>query len=113
VLAYSTIFSRVIKHNFYNAFYIVNEVNYFIKWLGLLFLNLKLFLNIFFKSYYFKFKNNIYILKALEYFIKNLKAPKNVKFIYFWETMNYRDESFLRYKSVIHWFGQVYNLLTY
>jgi hypothetical protein len=113
IFAYSTIFSRVVKYNFYNIYYIINEINFFIRWLGFLFLNLKSFLYFLLKNYYFKFTNNLPLIKTLEYCIKNLKSSKNTKFIYFWETMSIKDESFLRYKSVLHWFGQVYNLLTY
>ena len=128
IFAYSTIFSRVLKYNFFNIFFIKNEFFLFLKWLGLIFVNTKDFFlnilknssnkNILFLSSFFKnsgFSNFFYenILKIKLFFYNFFRFKDSGKFIYFWESMSYKDESFLRYKSILHWFVQLYKLLTY
>lgn len=128
IFAYSTIFSRVVKYNFFNVFYIKNEFFCFFRWLGFIFLNLKdyilfflinllnnnlLFLSKFFENF---FLSNIFFEKVILiklYIYNNLKFKDSGKFIYFWESMSFKDESFLKYKSILHWFTQLYKLLTY
>lgn len=128
IFAYSTIFSRVLKYNFFNVFYIKNEFFSFLKWLGLIFINVKDFIlyfikniinkNILYLSKFFRntflsnlFFENIILFKL--YLYNFFKFKDSGKFIYFWESMSYKDDSFLRYKSVFHWFTQLYKLLTY
>jgi hypothetical protein len=113
VLAYSTIFSRAVKYNFFNVYYIWNEFNFFIKWVGLLIVNLKDYINFFLIIFYKKIIKNTFFANLLSFFIKSLRTPQNTKFIYFWETMGHKDESFLKYKTIIHWFNQFYKLMTY
>ena len=128
IFAYSTIFSRVLKYNFFNIFSLKNEFFLFIKWLGCILINMInyilfffkniinnniLFLSNFFKNFWLSntFYENLIFVKL--YIYNLLKFKDSGKFIYFWESMSYKDESFLRYKSVLHWFTQLYKLLTY
>jgi hypothetical protein len=128
IFAYSTIFSRVLKYNFFNIFYLKNEFFCFLKWLGFIFLNIKHFIscvlknfintNILYLSNFFgnTFLSNLFynnLINVKLFFFKKFKFKDSDKFIYFWESMPYKDESFLRYKSVMHWFTQLYKLLTY
>lgn len=128
IFAYSTIFSRVLKYNFFNIFFLKNEFFYFLKWLGFIILNIKDCIVYFLKNfvninilYLSKFFENTFIsdfiyknLINIKIFIfKKFKFKGSDKFIYFWESMPYKDESFLRYKSIIHWFTQLYKLLTF
>lgn len=128
IFAYSTIFSRVLKYNFFNIFFLKNEFFSFLKWLGFIFINIKDYILFFLKrmisnnillvSNFFKntwlndfFYSYIFFNKL--YIYNFFKLENSGKFIYFWESMPYKDESFLRYKSILHWFTQVYKLLTY
>lgn len=128
IFAYSTIFSRVLKYNFFNIFYLKNEFFCFLKWLGFIFLNIKYYvlsilknfinINVLYLSNFFEntflsnfFYNNLINIKI--FLFKKFKFKDSDKFIYFWESMSYKDESFLRYKSIMHWFTQLYKLLTY
>lgn len=128
IFAYSMIFSRVLKYNFFNIFFIKNEFFSFLRWLGLIFVNIKDFIlnffknisnkNILFLSNFFEnsWLNNFYyenILKIKLYFYGFFRFENSGKFIYFWESMSFKDESFLRYKTILHWFTQLYKLLTY
>jgi hypothetical protein len=128
IFAYSTIFSRVVKYNFFNIFFLKNEFFMFLRWLGFLFLNIKFvfsnlltqdiknnflfILNVFGKNI---INSNIFnsLIQFKLFFYNLLKFKNSGKFIYFWESMSYRDESFLKYKSIMHWFTQLYKLLTY
>lgn len=128
ILAYSSIFSRIVKYNFFNIFYVKNEFLMFFKWFGLILINFRnLLINLL--NYYIQKNyilihllpnNNLFLNKISLYlidstlFLKNLLVFKNYgKFVYFWENLNQKDESFLRYKSVLHWFNQFYKLMTY
>jgi len=128
IFAYSTIFSRVLKYNFFNFFYLKNEFFFFLKWLGFIFLNIKDYILYFFKKaiinnilFLLDFFGNVWlsdffyknILKNKLYIYNFFKFKDSGKFIYFWESMSYKDESFLKYRSIIHWFVQLYKLLTY
>jgi hypothetical protein len=125
ILFYSTIFSRVIKYNFYNVFYIYNEFYSLIIWYGYIFKSLIngfiVFLNSYIKldnknylffnflkntSFFYSFK--LYLYRFYFKFLKNMEIKK---FTFFWEGMKEKDESFLRYKTLIHWFKQAYKVL--
>jgi hypothetical protein len=127
ILAYSTIFSRIIKYKFYNIYYLINEFVNLIKWLGYLVVNVKaLIFNIFnklllkfnimnylvtYKNYKFNFIFNLFELYFIRFFTKWLESTDAVKFVFFWEGMKEKDNSFLRYKTIIHWFKQFYKML--
>jgi len=128
ILAYSSIFSRVLKYNFFNIFYVKNEFFMFLKWFGLILLNVRILLmnllNFFIKKNYilnfFTTNNNTILSNVITHlndvflFLRNLLIFKNYgKFVYFWESLNQKDESLFRWKSVIHWFTQFYKLMTY
>jgi hypothetical protein len=57
--------------------------------------------------------NFFYSLKLYFYnfYFKFLKSMEIKKFTFFWEGMKEKDESFLRYKTIIHWFKQAYKVL--
>lgn len=127
ILMYSTIFSRVAKYNFFNVFYVKNEFIAFFNWFGLILLNIRnlitSILGSFIKNTYifnFYFSNNFllnYINTNMLHFLTNLRNlfifKDSGKFVYFWESMIEKDESFLRHKSIVHWFTQLYKLLTF
>jgi hypothetical protein len=127
IFAYSTIFSRVVKYNFFNIFYLKSEFFNFLKWMGLILTNFRLLFISFFNevinnTFLFNnvIKNNFLVnflysnLLDLIVFLRNIFVIKGFgKFIYFWETFNKKDESFLKYKSILHWFTQLYKLLTF
>ena len=128
IFMYSTIFSRVLKYNFFNIFYVRDEMLNFLKWVGFLVLNIKYYIvsflgNLATNNYLLSlpfiksslFINYLYdVFLAIILYIRELFIFKNSgKFIYFWESMSHKDESFLRYKTIIHWFTQLYKLLTY
>lgn len=48
IFAYSTIFSRVLKYNFFNIFSLKNEFFLFLNWLGFIFINIKNYILFFF-----------------------------------------------------------------
>lgn len=125
VLFYSTIFSRVLKYNFYNIFFLVSEFKNLILWYGYIFKNIinsfiiiiNKFLLLDNTNFYFNnfsdFLNFFNTLKLYFYkfYFKILKNMEVKKFTFFWEGMKEKDESFLRYKTVIHWFKQAYKVL--
>lgn len=113
ILFYSTIFSRVIKYNFYNVYKIYLEFYNFIKWLGFVFNSLKLDLYYFFNFFKNSFFKNIYFIKLLRNFIKLYKVDNKNKFIYFWESLIHEDTSLFKYKTVLNWFKQLYKSITY
>jgi hypothetical protein len=124
-LFYSTIFSKVVKYNFYNIFFLYNEFNYLIIWYGYIFKSLfngfTILINNFIKldnkkNYFYNFLKNSSVFYSLKLYLYNFyfKFLKNMeikKFTFFWEGMKERDESFLRYKTILHWFKQAYKVL--
>ena len=127
ILAYSTIFSRAFKYNFHNVYYLYNEFVQLIYWLGFIVLELKIqfeFIinNILFKlniiNYLTNYKNykfDIFLNKPLFYllkfFIKWIDNRNSNKFVFFWEGMKEKDSSIFRYKTILHWFKQLYRMI--
>lgn len=128
ILAYSTIFSRIVKYNFYNAFYLYKEFIKIQRWYGYIIKNIIFYLETMFIkylkdvnviNYIAKFKNDnfsiyfdnyyLYISKMFFYW---MKKKKNIKLTYLWQGMKLKDTSFLRYKTVIHWVKEIYRLFT-
>lgn len=126
ILAYSTIFSRIVKYNFFNLYYLYKEFINLQKWYGHIFLNIIALIEDAFRNYIntinvinyiAKYKNNkyslffdnyyYYIIKAYSYWIKN---KGNADLAYMWQGMKEKDTSFLRYKTVIHWFKEFYRI---
>ncbi len=127
VLAYSTIFSRISKYNFFNLNYVIKEFHNLIKWYGILFYSLftyienilyKIFLDMNLYNYIAKYKNdnfsifyNNYYYYFIKFFKKIINKRKRMKIVYFWQGMKERDNSFLRYKTVLHWIKEIYRLI--
>lgn len=128
ILAYSTIFSRIAKYNFFNPYYVYKEFLSLQVWYGYIFkvwmYNFEnyikkhfIFVNLF--TYMSKYKNNKfnYILENYYYytakiFIYWLKKKENMRIVYLWQGMKEIDTSFLRYKTVIHWIKEIYRMFT-
>lgn len=126
-IAYSTIFSRIVKYNFFNFNHLIKEFNNLIRWYGSLFVNLvnfteisilKYFLDINLFNYIAKYKNdglsffyNNYYYYFVKFFKNSIKKRKRIKIIYMWQGMKEKDTSFLRYKTVIHWVKELYRLI--
>lgn len=127
LLAYSTIFSRAFKYNFHNIYYLYDEFVQLIYWVGFIVLELKLqftnyFSNLLFKlnlinylSSYKNYKFDIILNKPLFYFVKFftkwIENRNSTNFVFFWEGMKEKDSSLFRYKTIIHWFRQLYRMI--
>jgi hypothetical protein len=70
--------------------------------LGLLLLNIKNYLNFYLILKSRKLNKNHFFTKVLNFLLKKNKAARSDKFIYFWESLGYKDESLLKHKSIIH-----------
>jgi len=128
VLAYSTIFSRIVKYNFFNPYYVYAEFLNLQRWYGYLlkismynFDNYmkKHFIVVNLHNYIYKYQNNkLAILFNKYYFYSSklffywLKKKENMKIVYLWQGMKEIDKSFLRYKTVIHWFKEIIRMFT-
>jgi hypothetical protein len=127
ILVYSTIFSRALKYNFHNIYYLFNEFLNFMYWLGYIFLDLVLMLENFFykvvlttniknylvnyKNYKFHFFLNNFVFHFVKFLLKWSENKNSVNFSFFWEGMKEKDSSFFKYKTIIHWFKQFYRML--
>lgn len=128
ILAYSTIFSRIVKYNFYNPFYVYKEFLALQRWYGYIFkVSLynfenymkKHFLIINIYNYIYKYQNsklsiifNKYYYYTTKLFFYWLKKKENMKIVYLWQGMKEIDKSFLRYKTVLHWIKEIYRMFT-
>lgn len=126
-LAYSTIFSRIAKYNFYNINYLYKEFNNLIKWYGHIFNNMILlaessliryFKNINLFNYIVKYKDtkfNFLYDNFFYYFVKFFKKlmdkRKRMKIVFLWQGMKEKDTSLFRYKTIIHWIKELYRLI--
>lgn len=127
ILCYSTIFSRIAKYNFYNIIYVYREFLNLLNWYGFLIYNINDYLNNFFKNYFInanifnyflKYKNNnvdfiysnyyYYLIKIINKFFKK---KEKIKMIYIWKGMKEKDNSILKYKTIIHWIKEFYRLI--
>lgn len=128
ILAYSTIFSRIVKYNFFNPYYVYKEFNALQRWYGyifrvwlhnfelffrkhFIFINIINFLEIY-KNPKFLFIFDNYYYYIAKVFIYWIKKKENMKIIYMWQGMKEIDTSFLRYKTVIHWIKEIYRMFT-
>jgi len=124
ILIFSTIFSRVLKYKFYNLYFLFNEFFKLFNWFILIFQNLlKNFKNFLIKL---KFYNNLNLLifnnfnylfyifyKYLNNFIYIFNKKKDYGYVFIWKNYTSDDKSFLKYKSVLNWFIQLYKVLLY
>jgi len=124
IIIFSTIFSRILKYKFYNVYYLYNEFYQLFIWLGFFFknfvINFKIFLNSSFSSNNYNliiFSESNFIVynfyKIKSYFLKHLNKKKDYGYVYIWKNYSSLDKSFLKYKSVLNWFTQLYKVLVY
>lgn len=113
IFFYSTIFSRAIKYNFHNIYKIYLEFYNFINWLGFIIISFKKSLLDYLRWNKKYFINNIILIKNVNKLINFYKINNKNKFIYFWESSVHEDTSFLKYKTILNWFKQLYRSLTY
>jgi len=129
VLAFSFIFSRVCQNRLYNVNTLFNEFIQFWQWFCILFDNIYTWL---YKTYLVVVWNYIYtvystllftkvlpfiytgsIYKLLLFFSEETRKIKSTRFVFYWEYFVGEDKSFLKLKSKIHWFKQVWKMLTH
>ena len=128
ILMVSMIISKVIKYHFYSLKKILIEFFLLFKWFGLIYfefllffknflykyfytLNVYNYINSFFSSNFFIsfifFKNNVYSFKLIKYIVNIFKKWDLWIFKFLWQGMREKDTSFLRYKTIIHFFKQL------
>lgn len=131
ILAYSTIFSRIVKYNFFNYFYLKREFYQLFGWYGYIFVEIRTLILSFFKKYLInlvffnritkKLKYNFgiknYILSPFYKFIikkyfKILEKLRRNKIKFLWRNMNEIDTSWFRYKTIIHCIKELFRALT-
>ena len=124
LIAFSTLFSRIVKYKFYNIFFLYKEFNFLLIWFGVLINNFILNFTNFLYNLQIKNVNNIIIFNSLGNFIQNIfifnlnffkffNQKKDYGFVYIWQNYGKIDKSFLKYKSLLNWFKQLYKVLTY
>lgn len=128
ILAYSTIFSRIVKYNFLSVFYIYREFLSLQRWYGyiiknslhsfesymkkhFLIVNIYNYLHLYTKSK-LSFVMTQYYYYSSKIFYYWLKKKENMKLVYLWQGMKEIDKSFLRYKTVLHWIKELYRMFT-
>lgn len=124
LLIFSTIFSRVLKYKFYNLYILLNEFIKLSVWFNLIFKNLLTNLNLILIK--FKLINNLNLIifnnfnyifyifyKFLNKIIINFSKKKDYGYVFIWRNYTSEDKSFLKYKSILNWFTQLYKVLVY
>jgi hypothetical protein len=127
-LAFSFIFARVCQSRLYNFNVLIGEFIQFWQWFCILFNNiyswmyrnyLSLFLNYIHTIYSTLLFTKVlpilytsYIYKFLLFFSEETRKVKSSRFVFYWEYFVGEDKSFLKIKSKIHWFKQVWKMLT-
>jgi hypothetical protein len=128
LLAFSFIFSRVCQSRFYNPTILLTEFQLFLNWVFVLFQNCysalyNLYLN-FFDKYLRHLYFNIVLLqyvpmlystsvyKAFLFFSESTRKQKSSRFVFYWQYFVGEDKSFLKIKTKIHWFKQLWKMLT-
>jgi len=103
-------------------FFLVTEFKNLIFWYGYIFKNFINVIIFYFNKFLISDNINFYLynysdllntikLYFYKFYFKILKNMEVKKFTFFWEGMKEKDESFLRYKTLIHWFKQAYKVL--
>ena len=125
IIFFSSIFSRVLKYKFYNLYFLYKEFYDLFIWFSFIFNNLKTnflkifeFFNIiliFNLLIFFSSLNNFfyYFYKYFLYFLKSLQKKRDYGYVFIWKNYNLNDKSFLKYKSLLNWFNQLYKVLIY
>lgn len=122
-LLYSFIFSKVLKYNLINIFTFFKEFYLLFQWYGYILYNVLTWLKkitlkklnnlnkiLFVKNYiYFDtkiFVDNNFVIRLIKFYNKiDLLCFKIL-----WTSLKEKDESFLRYKTIIHFFKQLINI---
>lgn len=126
ILFYSTIFSKVVKYNFYNIFYLKDEFINFFKWAGIFLKNIKRFLieliyfytknnyrlKFFDKNFFYKYVFNKFYSK-ISWFQKYFLIKNYNTYYYIVKDLEDEDESFMKYKTILHWFREIYRKFRY
>ena len=125
-LAYSTIFSRIAKYNFYNLNFLFKEFFNLINWYGYIINNFFYFLShcvrLYIKKFsifnkLFSFDNNLIRFYYDYYYFFFLKAlnssvfKNDNKIRYMWQGMKDKDNSIFRYKTLLHWLKEIYKII--
>jgi hypothetical protein len=124
LLIFSTIFSRVLKYKFYNLYNLFYEFVKLLTWFNLIFknilinlknvlINLKLNNNlnlIIFNKFNYIF---YFFYKMINKIIINFNKKKDYGYVFIWKNYTSDDKSFLKYKSILNWFIQLYKVLVY
>ena len=122
IIFFSTIFSRVCKYSFFNFFILIKEFVLLFNWFGFILINFYntsfFYLGYFFNKHFLllfnKFDYNLYFLFFYINFIFNkLNKKKDYGYVFIWEDYKFEDKSFLKYKSILNWFVQLYKVLIY
>ena len=124
ILIFSTIFSRIVKYKFYNLYFLYLEFFNLFNWLSLIINNLYYYMiNLFFNfnkyfninKYLFNSSNYLfyYIFNFFNNFFVIFNKKKDYGFVFIWENYKFIDNSFLKHKSILNWFVQLYKVLTY
>ena len=121
---FSTIFSRILKYKFYNIYNLFNEFLKLFTWFNLIFKNFLLNFNFFLNNLYSSNKINLLIFNKFNYvfyffykyfnlLIFNFNKKKDYGYVFIWKNYSSEDKSFLKYKSILNWFVQLYKVLIY
>jgi len=127
-LAFSFIFARVCQNRLYNFTNLINEFIQFWQWFCILFSNIYSWLYLNYLSIVLTYISTIYsaliftkvlpvvytsyIYRFLLFFSEETRKIKSARFVFYWEYFVGEDKSFLKIKSKIHWFKQVWKMLT-
>lgn len=128
ILAYSTIFSRIVKYNFFNIFYVIKEFSNLQRWYGYIINSLFIFFKTYFKKhfilvnifnyiYIYQKRGFSFIFKKYYYYTSKLffwwlKKKENMRIVYLWQGMKEQDKSFFRYKTILHWIKEIIRMFT-
>ena len=124
ILIFSTIFSRVLKYKFYNLYILFNEFIKLFNWVNLIFKNFLINFKKFLVEFRLSNNLNLIIFNQLNYifyvfykffnkFLYTLNKKKDYGYVFIWKNYTSDDKSFLKYKSILNWFIQLYKVLVY
>jgi len=125
---FSFIFSRAVQHNFYNINMLYAEFSKTYSWFLILISNFFIFFSENWKLLYNRLISHLYanifvfnflnsdiwfrFFRSINWFSLDFGPKHHQRFAYVWEYFIGEDTSFLKYKSLIHWFKQVWKMLT-
>lgn len=126
--AFSFIFGRICQAKLYNPVNILSEFYSFYNWLITIYSNIYITLYSYYITLFNLYLTNLYsnvVIKKLVpilynnrmynmflFFSEETKKNNSSRFVFFWEYFVGEDTSFLKFKSKIHWFKQVWRMVT-